>query len=284
MARATAHRALAEKFEFVSAQIQGLGLKLHPQSRLAWERDAFSSSQAQLRTVLPNDPLFGSALEALRDYTLFEFILESWPFDAWDADATSRLRAALKDAVDPCASGIRSSGRDTQLELYVAIALHRAGLPISLTTPDVRTRLDGKYFYVEAKRPKSYGAIEDNIRTGAGQIRDSGCPGAVFLDVSLAFNPSNEKILRPMPDDEFIEAHTLALRRGIGLLEPVLVRAIDGKPVGTVCFQNHVLRQVPGRGWQLESCCMTFRNPNASKRLSKLAHLFERTLNRAWTR
>lgn len=58
--------------------------------------------------VTAEDPHFVYALEALRDFTQFEFILEDWPFEPEDAVAAAKLRWALRDAVEPSS---RHSGR-----------------------------------------------------------------------------------------------------------------------------------------------------------------------------
>lgn len=272
-------RPLSEKLSFVQTKIQELGLHINPQSRLAREARVFYDEQGAVRTVLPSDHRFTEALEALRDYTLFEFILDNWPFGQRDEEAIDKLDASLRDAVDPYVVARETRGRDTQLELYVAVALHRAGLPVELTTPDVRTRLNGRYFYVEAKRPKSQDGIENAIRGAARQIRDAGCPGAVFLDVSLAFNPTKGYVTKLMPDDQFRRGYSEGLRRGIHPVAGSVAKVIGNKPVSTICFQDHQLRQV-AEGWKLESFCMTLQNPNP--RLLKLSLLFERFLASAW--
>ncbi len=280
-------RSLAQQSEFVIGRVGELGHAVGPTSRLSLERKVFFDDRGALRVVQPDDPEFGTALEALRDFTLFEFILDPWPFDLRNEAANRRLKTAMRDAVDPYAPGAHTRGRDTQLELFVAVALHRSGLPVEFEPPgddlrpDVRTKLDGRGFYVEAKRPKSRDAVLDAVRIGARQIRATGCPGAIFLDVSRAFNPAKGLVTRMMDDEEFRRLHVEALRRAVQTIDEPLGRILVGKAVACICFQDHQLRQVPG-GWKLESKCMTFPNPHASARLGRLGDLFDRSLSHAW--
>jgi len=275
-------RPLVEKFAFVLGRIRAIGLEVHPTSRLAIERNLFFDDQGRPLVIEPAHPQFDQALEALRDFTLFEFIMDNWPFEPADKEASRRLKEALKDAVDPHAARFRTPGRDSQLELFVAAALKRAGLPVKLRSPDVRTRIDGRGFDVEAKRPKSGDAIEEAVRVGAGQIRDSGCPGALFIDVTRAFNPTKGLVTRIMPDEEFSQRHAEALRGGIKTLERRLIHLLERKPVACVFFQDHELRQVSG-GWILGSICMKFDNPSAPEWLARMGRLVDRSLGHAWT-
>jgi hypothetical protein len=276
-------RSLAEKFDFVVAQIGDLGITIHPQSRLMRERSAFLDANGHLvPLVTPDHPDFAIALEAIRDFTLFEFILERWPFAAGHRDGTLRLKTALKDAADPHIPASRTPGRDTQLELFIAVALHRSGLQVDFGTPDVRVRIDGRYCFFEAKRPKTSESIDNAVRTAVEQIEDSGCPGVIFVDVSVAFNPTGVRIVRAMSNEECRLRHRQALRHCIRPHERELFRSMEGTPVAGILFQDHQLRAAPDEGWLLQSACMEFPNPAATKRLQRLFKLATRTLGHGW--
>lgn len=275
-------RALAEKYAFIQQEVEALGLQIHPTSRLAQEANAFLDETGQLVPELaPTDQRFRDGLEALRDFTLFEFILDDWPFSRRDTGASQRLRMALKDAVDPYAPGKQTTGRDTQLELFVAVTLFRAGLAVELGTPDVRVRLANRYFFVEAKRPKTRQGLKGALRKAAEQITKSGCPGAAFIDSTLAFNPTGKPILKLMPDAQFRRLHGQALDRGISTVEREVLTAIDNTRVLAVSFQDHQLRQVVG-GWRLESCCSTLVRPGMPKLMTTLASEYQRMLDLGW--
>lgn len=275
-------RSLAEKYAFITEKIEELGLKIHPTSRLALEARPFIGKNGLLsREVAPGDPDFRAALEAKRDFTLFEFILGDWPFPLSHGDATSRLKMALKDAVDPYAPGKNTPGRDTQLELFVAVTLSRAGLAVELGSPDLRVRLGGQFFYVEAKRTKTRQAIKSAISRAADQIKKSGCPGAVFLDSTMAFNPTDGQVLRIMPDEEFSRLHGEALNLGIATVERDVLSAVEKSRIVAVSFQDHQHRQIIG-GWRLESCCSTFVLPGLPKALKRLAQDYQRSLDFGW--
>ena len=276
-------RSLAGKTEFVFARIAAFGLTVHPQSRLALEAAVLRDAKGNWQTVLPNDSEFAIGLEALRDFTLFEFILEQWPFHENDRAARAKLRTALKDAVDPHKAARTTRGRDTQLELYVASAIHGARLPVEFRTPDVRTRIGGRFFDIEAKRPKSRESLISAVGHATRQIRDAGTVGAVFLDVSLAFNPTGDQFLRALPDDLLNAAYSKAINGCIHGIEAPLRAAIEGTPVASVYFQNHLLRQSQS-GWRLASILIEYKNPSANPKLDSLSRVFYRSLERAWPR
>lgn len=277
-------RSLFEKFAFVERKLAERGVPIKPGSRLQRERSFLTAADGSPRTVEPNDPHFREALEALRDFTLFERILESPLCARADRDVDAKLREALRDHVDPY-SAARSVGRDTELELFVAAELARGGVPVCLVradptqrTPDVRARLDGQFFYVEVKRPKSRSSLLACIEDAVDQVQQTGCPGAVFVETSLAFNPEGGLVTRPMPDAEFRTLYGRGLRLNIQPFEADLLRLLATGCVGGIAFQDHQKRDHPTDGWELASTCMMFNNPAATARVAAAWKAFQRTL------
>lgn len=132
-------RSLFEKFAFVERKLAERGLPIKPGSRLRRERSFLTAADGSPRTVEPNDPHFLDALEALRDHTLFERILESPLCARADRAVDAKLKEALRDPVDPY-SATRSVGRDTEFELFVAAELARGGVPVSFVRADPARR------------------------------------------------------------------------------------------------------------------------------------------------
>jgi hypothetical protein len=83
----------------------------------------------------------------------------------------------------------QSSARDFQFESFVAAVAELSGYRIRFDEPDMVVQNDICTFGIAAKRPRSSRTIEKNCRKAVRQIQQSGIPGIVALDVSLALYP-----------------------------------------------------------------------------------------------
>lgn len=283
-----APRNLTEKITFVEAELLAKGLPIKPSSRLGHGRECFGNPGGETKRAMPDDPRFFDAVEAGRTFSCFEKILECWPFEPSDELAEEKLRVALKDDVDPYAAGGSTPGRDAQMELYVAAMIHKAGLPVSFVrptgatrTPDLRTSVAGGYCHIEVKRCKSLRSLVRCIKRGAEQIRGLGCPGAIFLDATLALHPQ-PGFFPPMSDQEFgdhWESKTrLLLNRQASMFEPQL----RGGPVGGLVILDFPLRVHPVLGWRAEPLCLPLENGHSNARACRAWKELRRSLNHAW--
>lgn len=164
------------------------GLHVPGDSRFAtYRRVLESADNSEARTDLP------TALEAWSDVEIMRFILEWVPDDSPEA-WRRLLREAVKDeaAITPSLTGGSTPGRDKQHELLVGAILRKAGLFEDFGEPDVLGRLGGMRFGVACKRITSPMGIKRAIRGAGRQIRDSGMPGVVVLDTSVAMNRGRE--------------------------------------------------------------------------------------------
>jgi hypothetical protein len=281
-------RALAEQFDFVDQEIRRRGFIIPAASRLARERELFVGPDGKWRTIFVDDPQFNDATEALRDYKLFEVILDSFPFPVSDVRAQQKLKVSLCDAVDPRASE-DSPGRDAQCELFVAVTMHKAEqkprfeATAAVPTPDLRGVVAGQAFYVEVKRVKSPAMLLERVKKGVVQVGHSRLPGALHIDVSFLFNRDRKVVDRKLTDEEFRELHGGWLRAQIAPFEREIRTALAGSHIGGIVFQDHVVRRVTETETALYSPSMTFDNLECSDAHKESWLSFIAGLDRAWT-
>ncbi len=269
--------------EFVTQQLRSLGIEIPASSRLDRMRRVFRNPDGSSREVPANSPDHNVGLESLRDYMHLEFILEQLPHRFTDdrrASLTAKLRTAVrKDGVDPAASVKHTKGRDTLVELYVAAVLAQGGASaIGLGVTDVTILLDGEAFSIEAKRPKKPRTLVPAIEDAIKQLKQRATAGAVFVDVSRAWDQNNVRILRPMSDAEFREVFPQVMKKFISTIHADVQKLMVGSPACAVCFQIFQMRQVLGTGWNLEGCMMYVDGENLDARRLNRLQSFKRVL------
>lgn len=261
-------RSLLEQHRFVEMRLREYRLKIPPGSRLDKESRIFQAAAGLTRTIYKGDPLFLDAIAAKHDLQIFEFILESDGLFETDPIAVRKLKVALLDDVDP-QGRINTRGRDTQSELYVGAAIHNAGMSMAFEAeedskrPDIRILLDDSEFFVEAKRLKSEARLIERVKDGAKQLDATGRPGALFIDVTLAFNPERLVVERKESDDEFRERHFTWLRARIERHERALFEAIKGTNTTGILFSDHQFRRVTETASGPQALGMEFPNPHS---------------------
>jgi len=82
----------------------------------------------------------------------------------------------------------RPDGRDIQFECFVAAVLELSGLAVAFEEPDLLLTAGGQTVAIAAKRPRSRRSILKNLQRGISQVRRSGSPGLVALDLSTALH------------------------------------------------------------------------------------------------
>lgn len=213
----------------------------------------FDAEGRPIRHVAADDSEFRTALEALRDFELLLPILAT--VDRIEG-GHALLEGVLRDDPLPHA-GNQSPGRDAQTELLVASTCALGGMdPVSIEEPDVKAVTEGQPWRIAVKRVKSQRRIDDNLRRAADQTGRWEDPGVVFLDVSLAFDPDDQQVTRPMPREEFHHLLGEGLRRGIQRIERRVFERARAKGVGVVYFYFSCLRLDPESGWELGSIHM----------------------------
>lgn len=262
-------RSLYEAAKYVIHKLESLGIKLHSQSRLMKMHDVLVDKDGVPRRISPDDSNFEVALEAIRDVLQFEFILDQIDVEA-DSRVFKKLRQACKDSALPQSDKYSTKGRNTQFELLICAICSNANLsPILFDEPDLTVHIGKQKFGIAAKRVKSRGNIENNIRKAANQISMSELPGVIALDTCELFNPENKRIISPVSDSRFEELHSEYFRRYLDeKIEATETTRVDSirnwvrpKGVRGVIFHDHQVRQIAEFGWQMDS--LTYSLPTA---------------------
>ncbi|MCZ6835826.1 MAG: hypothetical protein O7G85_08635 [Planctomycetota bacterium] len=279
-------RTTCETADFVLDRIRALGFKLHPESRLMKMRNVLFEDDSP-RELDPNDIDFAIALEALRDFLHFGFIFDH--FDpSLDGEAKQRLNIALQDCHLPQDNLENSPGRDAQFELFVAAICSRAQfIPVKFAEPDIQVVIPGpefpegsQIFGIAAKRIKSVGNFEKNVRKASKQIKKSDLPGVIAIDTSVALNRDNEAIVKPMELDRFRKLHNKGLRRFIDDYYKRIQEWVRTKGVRTIVFHDHQIWAHPEQGWTLMSLYMAVDTSRGNQRRNREYEAFWRSYGR----
>jgi hypothetical protein len=204
--------------------------------------------------IEPNDPRFEAALEAERDMQILAFALGHAEALHKSANVGSLVKRVLNDSVLPQDDRRKSSGRDAQLELFVAAVCESAGLvPVDYAEPDIICTLDGVRVGLAAKRVKNVSRLVKRVKEAAKQLARARLRGIVVLDTCLALNPTNERIITPMPDDEFRDLYRQAFNRFLDDYACQIYEALVGYGVLGLVFHDHQVRVSPHGEWGLAS-------------------------------
>lgn len=267
-------RSLGEKIEYAFAQFEARGLTVKPGSRFDRMRAVFQGEDGRLtKTVLETDADFRIGQEAMRDFYLLEPILDS--LHSINLNSV-RLNDLLLDETLPH-DGVRTRGRDLQAELLVAAACVRAGLlPVSLEEPDVRAEADGQGWRIAVKRVKNQERLDERLRSAVRQADQWDEPGVVFLDVSIAFNPGDDDVTRPLTSQQYRELAARAMGEGIRTFGRQVRQRAQAKGVGLVLLFFSCLRRDPRDGWRLETFLAgvdTATSPEQQRQCREFCHL-----------
>ena len=139
----------------------------------------------------------------VRDLNQLAFIFDVMP-QAELCNLVEKFRLVLNDPVMP-QDAVRSTGRETQSELYTAAICWNAELlPVTIEEPDVQCSCDGTTFGLAVKRlKKNVDRLQDRIKEAAEQIERAAQPGVAVIDSSLVLNPDNERMWSQIDDAEF---------------------------------------------------------------------------------
>jgi hypothetical protein len=233
-------RLFYQATKFVCESVEKFGLNIDAQSRLALMKQCLCGKDDSPRFISVEDPLFETALEALRDVRLLEFVFDNID---WNSVEIKRIvQRLLKDSVLPQNDTLNSPGRDAQVELYVGAVCRKAGLPgVNHEEPDIVCSFRGKPFGVAIKRIKSQQQFVNRVREGAIQIQKAKLDGVVVIDTSIALNPNNQRIPVYIPQDEFARNWLTGLRKFIRENLPDLLSACHVKGMlGVVLLDSQI--------------------------------------------
>ena len=175
----------------VYAQFEQLGIPTVSSSRINTYRDAFESlRQASKEKRRPDLSLATLMLHTMVEFAQLRTIVK--------AAMASPERISLNDQLGRLISGTsvptplykHSPAHDFQFESFLGAVAELSGYKVNFAEPDIIVQCDTYTFGIAAKRPRSKRAVEKNCRKAASQIRQSGLPGIIALEMSFALYPN----------------------------------------------------------------------------------------------
>jgi hypothetical protein len=234
-----------EQMDYIVEHLKEFGLRIHPLSRIGRAQRVLGRAD----TVQPDDPDYEVALETIRDNYQLRLIV-----DTMDAHQESK---AFKDAMHLLRKGCRlpqedsgdNPGRNYQFQLYVAALCMNAGLATRHEEPDITCDIDGTTFGIAAKRMKTMDSLEDNVKGAAKQIFDTGYPGIIALDLSIAQNSTNRRVKSAIERQLYIPLSDARSRELFKQHGDRIRELADGKNVLGVWTYVSTLRLMSDRTW-----------------------------------
>ena len=173
----------------VYAQFSRLNIPTVPLSRINAYRDAFESLKRAKDERRLDYPLAVRVLQTLMEFAQLKTIIKAAVASPNRAAWEGQLRRLVSGPSAPAPGSKHSPAHDFQFESFVAAVCELSGYEIGFAEPDVVVRDDSCAFGIAAKRPSSKRRIEKNCRKAANQIRRSGLPGLIALDITRAAYP-----------------------------------------------------------------------------------------------
>jgi hypothetical protein len=101
-----------------------------------------------------------------------------------------RLVPLISGAETPKDESSGASARDSQFESFVGAVFELSGFGMEFAEPDLIVSDEHQRFAIAAKRPRNAQAVDKNCKKAIRQIRRSGLPGLIALDLSFALQPN----------------------------------------------------------------------------------------------
>jgi hypothetical protein len=252
-------RSLSDAVAFVTSCICKLGLRTCA-SRFSQFHTVLHNPDGTPRGVIrPSDPDFPIACEALRDVTQLEFFFDQVDVPSELQEIKPRVERVLEDSVLPQQGTPNSPGRNAQAELFVFGVCRKAVLKPEFREPDIVCTLNGDAVPIAVKRLKNLKQLVKRIKEGAGQVAQTGDYGIVFVDVVIAMNPKNRRLIAKIPDRAFGLMWTELLKKFVDRYHAKIQQGIHHKRVLGVILHDHWLRMDSYDHWRLET--MTYGVP-----------------------
>lgn len=123
----------------------------------------------------------------------------------------SDLQELVRGHPDPAEDSVSARARDKEFQWYVAALFLRGGVPVALAEPDILLDVGGEIRSVAVKRIWSREALARNVDHASRQIRRSGHPGYIVLEVTRYVNPDMHWVAHWRVADETISPRLAAL-------------------------------------------------------------------------
>ncbi|MFM8332917.1 MAG: hypothetical protein ACKN9T_14630 [Candidatus Methylumidiphilus sp.] len=175
------------------ADFEALELSKLASSRIRAYRDAFTWLSSMMKgknlkngkdkTHLANAE---KMLHAIVEFHQIRTIVEASRISANSESWRTQLKRLISGTPFQKNQAQQNSARDFQFESYLGAVCELSGYQVVFEEPDLMIRDNLIQFGLAAKRPKNPRKIETNYRKAARQIKHSGSPGLIALDLSMA--------------------------------------------------------------------------------------------------
>lgn len=156
--------------------LESRGAKIHPSSRLHQYALLFEGDDDTFVTTLD---------QALLEVLQFLAIAQAFKFSVDTHQWIGLLTSATSGHVDSKADRFAPRARSAQFELFSMACLTAAGFRVEASEPDLRARIGDLDVAFAAKRLRSVGKLERNLRAAQHQISRQRIPGFIVVDLSF---------------------------------------------------------------------------------------------------
>lgn len=265
-------RSTGARVKFVREQFEAFGIRITSSSRFGRMFHVMAEDDGTLKEIKPYGNDASIAQESVRDMAHMEIVFdELGQVLKSDPGAMERLRIAARDPV--VAGQHDSSGRDAQAELLVAAFCASTNLDPVFGSPDILCRGFDPETVIEVKRITSDERFEQRIRAGANQIKESRTPGIIAIDVTIALNAENRRIMN-VDHPVFPEVHKRHIHKLIDKYYSRLQEWVRGKGVLGLILQDHQITRTSDGVWGMDSLTTSVRTTRENQGRRRLFDQF----------
>lgn len=256
-----------EQADYIVDRLTQFGVNLRQSSRIRRAQRALN----RLDIIEHNDPDYQIVLESIRDNYQLRLIV-----DTMDAHRESKFfKEAMyflrNDMALPQDDLRDTPGRNYQFQLYVAALCTNAGLSTRHEEPDITCDVEGATFGIAAKRLKTINSLEANVKKAANQIAGAGFPGIIALDLTIAQNPTNRRMVSAIESQCYSYLSDARMRELLKKHGDRIRKLVAGKNVLGVWIYVSTLRLTPEQTWSHDCWSFWF---DTTKNINEIA-LFE---------
>jgi len=233
-----------EQAEYIVKRLTEFGVRIDPNSRIG----RMLRVLRRPGTITPEDQDYSLAIESIRDMYQLRLIVDTICAHSNDREFRRAINILRKDLAFP-EEGEQSPGRNYQFQLYLAALCTNAGHPTRHDEPDVQFDFDGATFGIAAKRLRTFSSLEDHVKDGADQIRRAGHPGLIALDLTIAWNQTNQRILSPLQGQLYEYAFSAKTRTFVADYGDRIRSLVACKGVLSIWLFESILRVTPEPNW-----------------------------------
>lgn len=234
-----------EQADYIVERLTQFGVRINSSSRIGRAQRVLSRPDS----IPPDDPGYQIVLESIRDNYQLRLIVDTMDAHRESKAFNDAAYLLRKDFALPQDELKDTPGRNYQFQLYVAALCTNAELPTRHEEPDITCDVDGTTFGIAAKRLKTIDSLETNVKEAADQIAGAGFPGIIALDLTIAQNPANRRVVSPVESQWYsylsdTRSRELFKKHGNRIRE-----LVDGKNVLGVWTYVSTLRLMPDWTW-----------------------------------